>query len=82
MSRATITSRIGGVLRLRSYVPLKGEGLRKAEGACPNALYAPSVVKRPLVSPELESPEWPILKTVYEYDIDTRPGQTYTVTRM
>ena len=82
VSRATITSRIGGVLRLRSYVPLKGEGLRKAEGACPNALYAPSEVKRPLVSPELESPEWPILKTVYEYDIDTRPGQTYTVTRM
>ena len=82
VSRATITSRIGGVLRLRSYVPLKGEGLRKAGGACPNALYAPVEIKQPLVSPELESPQWPILKTVYEYDIDTRPGETYTLERM
>ena len=82
VEEATITSRIGGVLRVRSYVPLKGEGLRKAEGACPNALYAPVEVKQPLVSHELKSHEWPILKTVYEYDIDTQPGKTYTLTRM
>ena len=65
-----------------AYVPLKGEGLRKAEGACPNALYAPVEIKHPLVSQELKSPEWPILKTVYEYDIDTQPGKTYRLTRM
>ena len=82
VAEASVTSRIGGVLRVRSYVPLKGEGLRRAEGACPNALYAPVEIKRPLVSAELESPELPALKTVYEYDIDTRPGETYKLERM
>lgn len=82
VEEAAVTSRIGGVLRVRSYVPLKGEGLRKAEGACPNALYAPVEIKQPLVSQELKSPQWPILKTVYEYDIDTQPGKTYKLTRM
>ena len=82
VAEAAVTSRIGGVLRVRSYVPLKGEGLRLAEGGCPNALYAPPAVKRPLVSAELESPGLPALKTVYEYDIDTRPGETYKLERM
>lgn len=29
---ATILSRIGGNLRIRTYVPLEGEGLKEAEG--------------------------------------------------
>ena len=36
--KAVVRSTIGGVLRLRSAVPLKGKGLRKAKGRCPNAL--------------------------------------------
>ena len=44
---AKVTSRLGGVLRLRSYVPLKGKGLRPAKGTCPNQLLQPAVIKAP-----------------------------------
>lgn len=74
---ATIRSTIGGTLRLRSYVPLKGKGLRPAKGACPNLLFAPAQIKRPLTSPELKTQGQKTLPTVYEYDIDTTPGKTY-----
>ena len=80
LAEATVKSRIGGVLRVRSYVPLEGEGLREAVGTCPNELYAPAEIARPLVSPELQTPEQPQLKKVYEYDIDTKSGMTYLLT--
>lgn len=32
LKEAKVQSRLGGVLRIRSYVPLKGKGLRKAMG--------------------------------------------------
>ena len=76
---ASIRSTIGGTLRLRSYVPLEGKGLRKASGDCPNALMAPAVVKQPLHSPELQTLEQPELRPVYEYDIETKAGKTYEV---
>ena len=38
--KAKIRATIGGVLRLRSYVPLKAKNLKKAEGKCPNILFA------------------------------------------
>lgn len=80
--QAKIHSRIGGVLRLRSYVPLKGKGLKVAEGACPNPLNAPvTLLTKPLVSKELKSPEQPILYQIYEYDIETQPGEEYIVER-
>ena len=79
--RAKVHSRIGGVLRLRSYVPLKGEGLKPAQGDCPNALYAPAPVAEPLVSKELKDPQLPILYKVYEYDVQTQPGQDYVFER-
>ncbi len=73
----TIRSTIGGTLRLRSYVPLKGKGLRPAKGDCPNSLLAPATIKQPLHSPELKSFENKVLPTVYEYDLDTTAGKTY-----
>jgi alpha-L-fucosidase 2 len=76
---ATIRSTIGGTMRLRSYTPLKGDGLREATGACPNALMAPAAIRQPLRSPELKSTESPNIPQVYEYDIDTTPGGVYTV---
>lgn len=80
--QAKIHSRIGGVLRLRSYVPLKGKGLKVAEGACPNPLNAPvTLLTKPLVSKELKSPDQPILYQIYEYDIETQPGEEYIVER-
>ena len=77
LKQATITSTIGGVLRLRSYQPLKGQGLRTAQGACPNALMAPAVIRQPLV--HTQKLEEVTIPKVYEYDLDTQPGKSYTV---
>ena len=83
LSMASVHSTIGGVLRLRSYVPLrlvkgpKGAELKTAEGACPNALYAPAAIREPLHSPELKDFHVLPLQKVYEYDLETAAGQTY-----
>ena len=76
---ATIVSKIGGILRLRSYVPLTGDGLKEAVGDCPNPLYAPAIIQSPLQSKELKKFELKPVPTVYEYDIETLPGQTILV---
>ncbi len=76
---ANIHSTIGGVLRLRSYVPLEGEGLTEAKGECPNPLYAPADIKTPLLAKSLSAAPKLSVKTVYEYDIATEAGKTYQV---
>lgn len=80
LDKANIRSRLGGNLRLRSYVPLRGKGLKVAEGENPNAFYARADIKEPLVSGEI-NPQYPALYKVYEYDLMTEPGQDYTVER-
>ncbi len=78
LKQAKVHSRIGGVLRLRSNVPLKGEGLKPAVGACPNPMNAtPAALTAPLVSKELASPQYPVLQKVYEYDVQTEAGKDY-----
>lgn len=77
LKEATVRSTIGGTLRIRSYVPLKGKGLSKASGACPNELFAPAEVKSPLYSPELGAKPKTNVPEVYEYDVETRPGKSY-----
>ena len=81
VSEATVKSMIGGKLRLRSYVPLKGKGLTPAKGACPNALMQPADIKQPLKSSELTDFHSLPLKPVYEYDLQTTPGGVYTFTQ-
>lgn len=82
LQNATIHSYIGGVLRLRSYVPLEGEGLKEATGACPNPLYAPADVKKPLISASLASTPQLTVKKVYEYDLETVAGGDYRVSQV
>jgi alpha-L-fucosidase 2 len=77
---ANILSTIGGTLRLRSYVPLKGKGLREASGSCPNELFAPAGIREPLHSKELSDFKPLPLQKVYEYDLNTIPGKTYRLT--
>ena len=79
LQEAVITSKIGGTLRLRSYVPLSGAGLKEAQADCPNPLLAPAAIREPLKSKELKKFQLLPLKEVYEYDIETLPGQTYRV---
>jgi alpha-L-fucosidase 2 len=84
VTSATVQSTIGGTLRLRSYVPLrlakapKCTQLKVAEGDCPNPLFAPAAIREPLRSPELKDFQQRQLQKVYEYDIETVAGQSYT----
>lgn len=80
LEQATIRSEIGGVIRLRSYVPLKGKGLQQAIGSCPNLLLQGAQIKEPLKSAELKDPIQLIpQKKIYEYDLQTQPGRVYIV---
>ena len=79
LQSATIKSTIGGVLRLRSYVELKGKGLNPAVGNCDNHLLQTADIKQPLRSKELKNFDLLPLRKVYEYDIVTQPGKTYKV---
>ncbi|MCR4916559.1 MAG: glycoside hydrolase family 95 protein [Prevotella sp.] len=80
LQRAVIQSTIGGMLRLRSYVPLQGKDLTEASGECPNPLLQPALIKTPLRSAELHDFQPLPLQRVYEYDLDTKAGLTYTIT--
>ena len=53
-------SGLGGNLRLRSYVPLKGEGLVEAKGTNSNAYYQPTNIKSPLISKNI-TPKYPFI---------------------
>ena len=79
----TITSRLGGNLRLRSYVPLKladGTQLTPASSSNSNAFYATADIKDPVISDKI-TPQLPIIYKVYEYDVETKAGQTLSFVR-
>lgn len=78
LSKAVIHSKIGGVIRIRSYIPLKGSKLKNASGTCPNPLFASTPIKEPLVAKGI-SPLKPELRKVYEYDLATQPGKSYVI---
>ena len=78
LRKAKIYSRLGGMLRIRSYVPLKGKGLKPAEGRSENAFYQSAEIKEPLVTKEIHA-TYPILNKVYEYDLMTEQGGTYEI---
>ncbi|MBS5698098.1 MAG: glycoside hydrolase family 95 protein [Bacteroides cellulosilyticus] len=80
LTTATITSLIGGNLRIRSYVPLEGTGLKEAKGDNPNPLMKRGAIKEPLVAAGLRA-QYPLLYKIYEYDIQTQPGEKYTLHR-
>ncbi|WP_270575881.1 glycoside hydrolase family 95 protein [Bacteroides cellulosilyticus] len=80
LTTATVTSRIGGNLRIRSYVPLEGTGLKEVKGDNPNPLMKRGSIKEPLVAAGLRA-QYPLLYKIYEYDIQTQPGEKYTLHR-
>ena len=77
---AKIHSTLGGILRLRSYIPLNGKGLKKAEGSCPNTLLRSAVIKQPMVLSPHEEGVKVNIPQVYEYDLETEAGKTYQMT--
>ena len=81
LQTVTIRSTIGGTLRLRSYVPLKGNGLKAAKGDCPNPLLAPAEIREPIKSAALLNFQLLPIRKVYEYDVNTQAGKTYVFRR-
>ena len=79
LMKAKIRSTIGGVLRLRSYVPLKAKKLKKAEGTCPNILFASAEVKPVMEQHRIAEGVKAPIPDVYEYDLETEPGKTYLI---
>lgn len=79
LDSAIIRSSLGGVCRLRSCVPLKGKGLKKARGVNPNPHFFVAGVKAPLVHLANNTIE-PVDKQVYEYDIPTKKGGIIQIT--
>lgn len=80
VEKVSILSKLGGNMRLRSFVPLKGAGLIMAKGTNPNQFYQTADIKTPLISKEI-NPQYPLLYKIYEYDITTEAGKTYSFER-
>ncbi|MDO4163789.1 MAG: glycoside hydrolase family 95 protein, partial [Bacteroides sp.] len=80
LKQATLTSGIGGTLRLRSASPLSlnGEKLKPtAQAICDNHLLQPQPIRRPLIAADatITSTEY---TPTYVYDIKTEAGVSYT----
>ncbi|HEX2933908.1 MAG TPA: glycoside hydrolase family 95 protein [Bacteroidales bacterium] len=80
LTNATIKSSLGGVCRIRSYVPLTGKGLKEAKGPVANPFLASAEIKTPLNHSKEVQPA-PTLKKVYEYDVVTKKGDVIVLTR-
>ena len=67
------------MIRIRSYTQLEGEGLKVAEGDCPNHLLESASIKEPLISSSLTEKPKIGIKEIYEYDISTTIGGDYRI---
>ena len=75
ITSATITSHNGGVLRIRSAVPLKGKGVKAAKGGNRNPLFkTPDGIKQKINFPD-KIEKMPELRKTYLYDINTKKGE-------
>ncbi|WP_051907768.1 glycosyl hydrolase family 95 catalytic domain-containing protein [Flavimarina sp. Hel_I_48] len=78
-AQININSNLGGNCRIRSYWPMQGEGLMKAEGVNKNEFYSVPEIKLPLIS-EGAHLKIDAVQEVYEYDLQTSPGGKYNLT--
>jgi alpha-L-fucosidase 2 len=78
LERAVLHSDLGGVCRVRSYIPLKAEGakLKKAEGKNPNPYYSIVEAGEPKIVPGAELTEAKVPPS-FTYDLITEKGHTY-----
>jgi alpha-L-fucosidase 2 len=81
LAGATIKSTIGGNCRIRSYIPLKGKGLKEATGQNPNSFFDVSDIQTPLI--HSNGSLAPLqLKEVYEYDLFTYKGDVIELKKL
>ncbi|MCR4853802.1 MAG: glycoside hydrolase family 95 protein [Prevotella sp.] len=78
LTHAVVRSSKGGVCRLRSLVPLKGKGLKKARGEQKNPLFAIPTTPDPF-GKDWKQAEKPKLPKTYLYDLETQPGHSYSL---
>lgn len=78
VEKVVIRSRNGGNCRLRSEIPLSGNGITMATGENPNSLFEVAETRKPLVNSnaKLNSVE---LKKTYLYDLQTEKGKEYVI---
>ncbi|KAF2514888.1 glycoside hydrolase family 95 protein [Flavobacterium foetidum] len=77
ITSVTIKSNLGGNLRLRSHSKLKGKVLTIAKGENPNPFFKISEIQNPIISAKAKLIGIKI-PTVFEYDITTEKGGSYT----
>jgi alpha-L-fucosidase 2 len=77
--KTRISSNQGGNCRIRSYVPLKGNGLKPALVVNSNPFFTVHEIKKPLDhrSNTAVNP----LRKVYEYELITRKGQVFELVK-
>ncbi|WP_281297006.1 glycoside hydrolase family 95 protein [Flavobacterium limnophilum] len=75
----TIKSNLGGNLRMRSYAKLGGNSILKAKGENPNHFFKSQPVEKPVISAQAAFNGVNVPK-VFEYDVDTKEGSSYTFT--
>ena len=78
LDAVTVHSALGGNCRIRSYVPLTGEGLTQSAGPNPNPLFAVPTVGEPVVHAAGFAAD-PRAPRVYEYDVSTQVGQSVRI---
>jgi len=81
ISRLVIRSTLGGKVRIRSYSPLKVEGNAihmNATGENSNPFYQIPQIGKPLISPNAKLTSV-TLRNTFLYDIETKPGEEYTL---
>lgn len=80
LAKAEIVSTISGNCRIRSYVPLKGKGLKEAKGVNSNPYFTVFETPKPLIhTNNVLIPEK--MKQIYEYDIQTKAGDVVQLDR-
>jgi alpha-L-fucosidase 2 len=79
LKQLDIRSKLGGNCRIRSYEDLALAGAKKLNGKMPqsNAFYVVDNVKDPVIAKEAKTGK-PALKQVFEYDLPTEAGKTYS----
>ncbi|MFA9390382.1 MAG: glycoside hydrolase N-terminal domain-containing protein [Prolixibacteraceae bacterium] len=81
LNQASIKSSIGGICRIRSFVPLKGKGLKDAEGENINPFFKVVEIQTPLNHTEQELTPLE-RKKVFEYDIETEAGNVIVLNKI
>lgn len=81
VSEISVLSKLGGNLRIRSYTPLDGKNLTKAEGKNPNSLLESAHIKKPVISDKALL-KGISLKPIYEYDIETKTNKIYHLKKL